>query len=229
MEPQSGAGAISLILAWGAPMVLLAVVTIRYFQRRRKRSRAARVRERIEASAAAARAAHGTDLRTGGDGMRRADRVITDPARIDAILRSATVCRLALAVANEPYVVPLSFGLAGGTPRRLYFHGAPGGRKLDMLRENPRACFEVEGRVDLARGERPCDWTMLYESIIGYGQLTELSDPEEKRAGLECIMRHHGAEGPFDFPDSMIAKTAVIRLDVTELSGKSNRPEEGDS
>jgi len=216
MEPQAGATAVNLILAWGAPVVLLLVVSIRYFQRRRKRARVAAVRDQHRAA--------GGD-RAAGNNMRRADRAIIDPARIDAILQSATVCRLAFAIANEPYLVPLSFGVAGTVPYRLYFHAAPRGRKLDMMRENPRVCFEVEGRTDLRSGEGTCDWTMIYESIIGYGRLTEVSDPGEKRLGLECIMRHHGAEGPLDFPDAMLAKTAVIRLDVTELTGKSNRQE----
>ncbi len=231
MESQAGATVVTLIFAWGAPLVLLVVVSIRYVQRRRKRARVATVRE--------------ASVVAGENKMRRADRAITDPARIDAILRSATVCRLALAIANEPYVVPLSFGLADSTPGsvetdftglrlvvrngaecRLYFHAASDGRKLKMLRENPRACFEVEGRVDLWRGESTCDWTMIYESIIGYGRLTEVIDSEEKRHGLECVMRHHGAKGPFDFPDSMLERTAVIRLDITELTGKTNRPPE---
>ena len=212
MEPQSGATAVTLILAWGAPMVLLLVVSLRFIQRRRKRARAAAARDQ--------------QTTTGGASMRRSDREITDPGRIDAILKTATICRLAFAVADEPYVVPLSFGVTDGAPRRFYFHSAPTGRKFDMLRRNPRVCFEVEGRADLSRGEDNCNWTMIYESIIGYGRLSEISDPEEKRLGLECIMRHHGAEGPIAFPDAMIARTAVIRLDVADITGKSNRPEE---
>ena len=46
MEPQAGATAVNLILAWGAPLVLLVVVSVRFFQRRRKRSRVVRARER---------------------------------------------------------------------------------------------------------------------------------------------------------------------------------------
>ncbi|MCK4513742.1 MAG: hypothetical protein KAU31_00715 [Spirochaetaceae bacterium] len=48
MEPQAGATVVTLIFAWGAPLVLLVVVSIRYFQRRRKRSRAAAVRDQTE-------------------------------------------------------------------------------------------------------------------------------------------------------------------------------------
>ena len=42
--------------------------------------------------------------------MRRKDREITERAEIEAILREAQVCRIALADDDGPYIVPMSFG-----------------------------------------------------------------------------------------------------------------------
>lgn len=38
-----------------------------------------------------------------------------------------------------------------------------------------------------------CDWGMNYESIMGSGSMTIVSDPEERRRGLDLIMAHYGS------------------------------------
>ena len=73
--------------------------------------------------------------------MRKKEREITDIGEIEKIIRKATVCRLGLALNDVPYVVPLSFGYADKT---LYLHGAKEGKKLDIIRQNNRVCFEVD-------------------------------------------------------------------------------------
>ena len=149
--------------------------------------------------------------------MRRKDREITDRAEIDAIIRGAEVCRLAFAVDDEPYLVPVSFGYDGAA---LYFHTAKTGRKIDCIAANPRVCFEVEGEVELVRDHpRPCDWTFSYESVVGYGTVSELVADEDRQRGLDEIMRQYG--GPTgSFQASAVARTKVWRLEVESVTGK---------
>jgi len=220
---------VTYLLAGITPLLFLAVITIRYVRARQKRS--------------AHRSAGGPQRAPDAPklAMRRSDRVIADPARIESILRAATVCRLGFARENEPYVVPMSFGLSGSVteslephgsgfvtgqdrPLRLYFHGASGGRRMEMFTANPRVCFEAEGRTQIVRNPDPCEWTVHYESVIGYGEISIVTDSGEKRSGLRCIMEHHGARGEMEFPDGMISRTTVFRLEVEEISGKSNMP-----
>src|SRR5512145_2887439 len=120
--------------------------------------------------------------------MRRKDREITDTAEIDAILREARVCRVALADGNGPYIVPICFGYEQGA---LYLHSALEGKKIDMIRSDPRCCFEVDLYDELIRGERPCSWGIRYRSVIGFGRAELLTDPNEKKHGLACIMRQY--------------------------------------
>ena len=40
--------------------------------------------------------------------MRRKDREVTDPAIVEKILQAGSVCHLAMARNNIPYVVPLN-------------------------------------------------------------------------------------------------------------------------
>ena len=150
--------------------------------------------------------------------MRRKEKMIVDQRIIDEIMASAKVCRLGLADDNIPYIVPICFGYQAGT---LYFHSAPEGKKIDILRKNPKVCFEFDRGVELIPAEKPCQWGMRYQSIIGYGKAVFLETVEEKRQALRIIMDHY-AEGNFSFQESTIAKTAVFKVVITELTGKQS-------
>lgn len=76
--------------------------------------------------------------------MRRSDKEINDRAAINDVVRGCRVCHLGLAVDDEPYVVPISFGYDGAT---VFFHTAKRGRKIDMITANPRACVEFERKA----------------------------------------------------------------------------------
>jgi hypothetical protein len=150
--------------------------------------------------------------------LRKKEKEIKDRREIEAILQKASVCRLAMADGGEPYVVPLNFGYEGDC---LYFHCAREGRKIDIIRRNDRVCFEVETDVQVIPAEKPCGWTTRFRCVIGRGRAVLVDDPAEKRRGLEVLMRHYGGpEGPF--PDEVLAKTAVIRVDIEEMTGKES-------
>ena len=148
--------------------------------------------------------------------MRRKDKHITDTDAIRGILRKARVCRLAMVDGDSPYVVPLSFGFHDGT---LYFHTALKGKKIDLLRKNPRVCFEVDTVVETVEAEAPCEWTFRYQSVIGFGRARFLEDPEEKRRGLEVIFRHYAGRAE-TFSDEKIRATEIIRVDIETMTGK---------
>ncbi len=149
--------------------------------------------------------------------MRRRDKEITDRNVIDAILREAQVCRIALCDGDAPYVVPVNFGYDGSA---IFFHSAPEGRKMGIIARNDRVCFEVDTGHELVRGAAPCSWGMKYRSVIGIGRARLLTGPGEKREALDCIMRHHGAAGEFRFEPAQLDAVAVVRIDIEELSGK---------
>ncbi len=148
--------------------------------------------------------------------MRRKDREITDRAEIEAILREAQVCRIALAENGEPYIVPMSFGYEEGA---IYLHSSPEGQKITMIRNNPRCCFEVDQCDGIVKGKTACSWGMRYQSVIGFGRATILTDPKEKKHGFTCIMRqYHG--GIHEFSDTDIKSVAVIRIAIESITGK---------
>jgi len=155
--------------------------------------------------------------------MQRQDREISNPAAVRAILERAMVCRLAMCDGEWPYLVPLNYGLHKD---RLYFHCASEGKKLDLLRANPRVCFEVEGRIALVTGERACDWTTQYESVIGYGMAAVVVDETERRLAMEALMRQAGAARELHLPETLPTDMPIVRIEIHGLSGKTSFPQE---
>jgi len=149
--------------------------------------------------------------------MRKANRAISDPSAIRTIMEEALVCRIGLCDEGMPYVVPMNFGLGENC---LFLHCANEGRKLDILRRNDRVCFEMDLLREIKQGPEACGWSARYESVIGFGKAIFVDDPAEKRFALDRIMRHYGANGTCAYPNDILAKTTVIRVEIESLTGK---------
>lgn len=148
--------------------------------------------------------------------MRRRERQL-DEADAYALLEKGDVCHLAMVDRGEPYLVTLNYGYRDSI---MYFHCAMEGRKKDLLEKGSRVCFTVVPRHELLPAEKGCDFSMKYESVVGYGAVRLLEEPEEKRLGLSIVMAQY-ASGDFVFPDASLARTLVFAVDIEELSGKS--------
>lgn len=150
--------------------------------------------------------------------MRRKEREIKDINEIEAIIRKAKVCRLGLAVDNTPYIVPVNFGYED---RCIYIHCATEGRKLDMIRQNNIVCFEVDTDDEIIDGgEVACKWGTTYRSVIGYGNAFILEDFDQKKHALDVLMKHYTGKTNFTYTDKSIETVGIIKIQVTELSGK---------
>src|SRR5665648_460877 len=121
--------------------------------------------------------------------MRRNDKEITEQKALDEIMKKAQVCRLGVSYEGMAYIIPMSFGYED---RELYFHSGLEGLKLMILKENPKACFEVEIDTQVIPSEHGCNWTMRYQSIIGFGEVEFIEDLGGKRKALQIIMQQYG-------------------------------------
>jgi uncharacterized protein len=155
--------------------------------------------------------------------MRRTDKRTTSREEMDEVLHKSVVCHLGFAVDGHPYVVPVSFGYDGSY---LYVHTASTGKKIDCVNANPNVCFQVERDVRLVSNQTdPCCWTFAFESVIGHGEMKELTDLEEKAYGLNQVMRHYsGKEWPFN--PKAVANTRVWRITIDSLTGKRSAKKE---
>ncbi|MDR2089194.1 MAG: pyridoxamine 5'-phosphate oxidase family protein [Clostridiales Family XIII bacterium] len=154
--------------------------------------------------------------------MRRKEKEITDVNKKLDILKKNKVCRLALSENDRPYIVPLNYGYSfENGALTLYFHGAKEGKKLDILRKNSLACFEIDSETGLIEREDPCEHSYAYQSIIGTGKITLLETPEEKSDALNRLTRHvTGSEKAHAFSEKALNGVAVFKMDVDEFTGK---------
>ena len=160
-------------------------------------------------------------------GMTKRERQITDESQILQILDKAKVLHLGLCVDNEPYVVPLNYGyiMKEGKPV-LYLHSALQGKKLDMIRANPNVFFEMDCDQMPFDGEKPCQYGLVYSSIMGRGTAHIVEDVQEKMEAMTILMKTQTGKD-FTFNERLVSIVAVIRIDVEEYTAKHRPLPEG--
>lgn len=159
--------------------------------------------------------------------MRRAERKIEDEQQIGELLKECKVCRIGLNDNGRVYIVPLNFGYCYEEGKlTLYFHCAKEGRKLDIIKENPLAGFEMDCRHDLVTGKLACQHSYHYASMIGNGEVHIITDKEEKNKALGLLMHHMTGKQfeEFDVNPKLEQAVTVIKLEATEFSCKQYLP-----
>lgn len=150
--------------------------------------------------------------------MRRNDRAVTDPREIVEIMSRCEVLHLAIAAQPAPYLLPVNFGMEPDG-MALYIHGAMEGTKYDLLAKNDQVGFEMECTNGLVLDEKGHSCTMNYESVMGWGVVSEITAPVEKLHALDCIMRQYHA-GEFPYNQAPAERTRILCLKVRERTGK---------
>jgi len=153
--------------------------------------------------------------------MRRTDREVTDINKIKEIIENNQCCRLGFIDQGSVYIVPLNYGYLYNNKHIFYFHGATEGKKIDLIKHNNHVGFEINNNHQLIKGKTPCQYSMKYQSIIGKGHIELIEDNEEKKLGLQLIMKNV-AHQDVAFNDQMVDSVAIIKLIVDTLSCKEH-------
>ena len=151
--------------------------------------------------------------------MRKANQEIIDPKTLEAILQKATIVRLAMIDNGMPYLLPFNFGYSKNC---IYIHSAPAGKKLEVIRQNPQVCFEVEDKTATVEGDIACRWSTMYRSVIGYGKVEIITSFEEKQQALNIIMQQHGAPANMEFDPKEVEFILVLKLKIDSMTGKQS-------
>ena len=148
--------------------------------------------------------------------MRRLDKQITDESIINEIISKSLICRIAFFDKEYPYVVPMNYGYHENS---LYFHCATEGKKIDLIRKNNKVGFEIVHKHELIKKKLSCGWTTEYRSILGTGKIDVLTGYNEKKMGLDIIMKQHGREEN-TYSESAVEKVVILKLSIKSLSAK---------
>jgi len=154
--------------------------------------------------------------------MRRKDKEIINIDEKLEIIAKCKVCRIGLSENNYPYIVPLNYGFSYDDGKlNLYFHCATEGKKIDIIKKNNNACFEIDCDTKLIEGEKPCDYGYEFKSIIGSGKIIFLDTKDEKMNGLNYLMKQQtGKDIKYDFNEKELNNVIVFKMSVNEFTGK---------
>ncbi|MFC5446763.1 pyridoxamine 5'-phosphate oxidase family protein [Paenibacillus aestuarii] len=165
--------------------------------------------------------------------IRMQKRACTDTATIQHFLDQARTGFLGLSSDDHPYVVPLNFVWKD---EAIYFHGAAGGRKIEVIQMNPQACFTVSEEYGTITDPVPANTDTAYMSVMIFGTVERVSDITEATAAMQGMLNKY-VPGYYDKPlaqshleryvSSMGSKTAVFKLVASSLSAKEREVEAG--
>lgn len=154
--------------------------------------------------------------------MRRNDREITDKEAIELFIAEEQILRIAFYDQGDIYIVPVNYGYLYENDRySFYFHGAKAGRKYELSKSEPKVGFEIDGKYKLLEGETACDFSATFQSVIGTGTLHLVDEKEEKKSGLNTIMKQTTKQENWNYQNEMLEAVAVFRLDVDKISCKA--------
>lgn len=153
-------------------------------------------------------------------GMTRREREVTDINEIREILDKAMVVHVGMIDENEPYIVPMNYGYTLEDDKLcLYLHGATAGRKIDIIKENPKVFFEMECDVAPFEGAYACQYGTAYACLMGLGKAELLDNVEDKKRGLSLFMKTQTGKD-FVFEDKMVGMVSVIKITSSEFTAK---------
>lgn len=139
---------------------------------------------------------------------------VLSAAAIERVLTDTVVGRIGCSAGGEVYVVPVAYAYHDGA-----IYGCTGpGRKLQMMRENPNVCFEVDRLADLT------EW----QSVIAWGRFEELGGEAAEQA-MHLLLGRVAALLPSERGEPGATQPAsaglvVYRIVLRERTGRFKAP-----
>jgi uncharacterized protein len=132
-----------------------------------------------------------------------------DRDEIEAFLLAQRIARLGCHAGGETFVVPVIYAYGDDALVTVTQEG----RKVAMLRENPRVCVEVDEYDTDGRGS--------WRSVIAYGRAEELAGEEIETALSLLRERFARAAGREAEPRPLSPGTVVLRIRLETVSGRA--------
>ena len=154
------------------------------------------------------------------NGMTRREQQVTDVNEIIEILEKSKIVHVGMTDGDEPYVVPMNYGyILEDGKLTIYLHGARRGRKIDVIKANPKVFYEMCCDITPFEGEVACNYGITYASIMGRGFATLVEDVEEKKQALSILMKTQTGKD-FQFEDKLTTVVSIIKIDTLEFTAK---------
>jgi len=138
--------------------------------------------------------------------------------QIEDLLKEQVTGRIACQAGGIPYIVPINYFYDG---THVYCHSSMG-KKIEIMRQNPRVCFQVDDIVTLFR----------WRSVVALGKFEEITDMGEKERAMQGLIHRimPFANNPKDHPSHAIAENEsdiatrveliLFKINLVQKTGK---------
>lgn len=150
--------------------------------------------------------------------MRREDRRISHEEALEILKEGQYGILSMCTVNNEGYGIPLNYIF---TENMIFFHCADEGSKLDYIRKNNKVTFCVVGNTKIL----PSKFSIIYESVIVSGSVSEIDGDEKHKALMRFVEKYSGnyiQEGK-EHINRDFDNVKVLKLSVESVNGKARK------
>jgi len=157
--------------------------------------------------------------------MRKASREMSAEWALEVFDKAPYITVSMTEADGMPYAVPLSlvrtdaFDKFSTSEITFYFHCAMEGKKLDILRQNPRVCLSAVTKCKPTVGPKDGSFTLEFKSAIAFGVAEEVTDDKEKIEALRAICERFLPKHMDAFDASIVrslGRTAVVKITLSE-------------
>jgi nitroimidazol reductase NimA-like FMN-containing flavoprotein (pyridoxamine 5'-phosphate oxidase superfamily) len=168
---------------------------------------------------------------TAPNDQRRRQHVMDDAAT-RALIEQLEIGHIATSWDGQPFINPTTFWYDAAN-HTIYFHSNVVGRMRANGEHDSRVCFEASRYGRFLPSNIALEFSLQYESVVAYGTLRVLSDPDEQRRALSKLISKYFPKmraGHEYRPiiDQELKRTSVYAIAIESWSGKRNWDERAD-
>lgn len=162
----------------------------------------------------------------------RRPELATDDSWIRAFLKQATIGYVATVWEDQPFINSTTFWY-DEVNERIIFHSNVSGRVRANSQQQEKVCFTATNSGQLLPSNVALEFSIQYESVVVFGWVKVLAEPEEKRQALYGLIAKYFAQmspGRDYRPitDQELKQTSVYAITIDSWSGKRNWPDQAD-
>lgn len=142
-----------------------------------------------------------------------------DRVEAEHLLSEQNVGRLGIYSESYPYVIPVCYVYY---KHSIYIHSKPSGKKIDLIRNNSKICFQVDRVNEIRSSDSPCNYGFKYHSAIVYGTIEEVDGYDEKLDALIAITNVYVKEYNIQLIEDNIDDVVILKINLDEVTIKIN-------
>ncbi len=149
--------------------------------------------------------------------LRRKNQLLSEKETTDILKRNSSGTLACSGDNDYTYAVPLSYVYING---KIYFHCALTGHKLDAIRRNSKVSFCV---ID-CDNVKPEEFTTHYRSVIAFGKIRIIENPDEKRKALEVLAKKYSPNDDIGIAKEIngaFERVCMLELKIEHMTGKA--------